>query len=128
MRYSLVWMALVTIVLGGCAAEKMPPRPARINHLAFFKLQNPSDAPELIADCDRMLARIPGVVSYYAGRHLDAGRSNIDGDYDVGFYVGFDSEADYAAYVKHPDHLAAVNKWKPRWQWIRIHDVIDQTP
>lgn len=104
------------------------PRPARINHLAFFKLKNPADADELIADCDRMLATIPGVVSYYAGKHIDTGRTNIDANYDVGFFVGFTTEAAYARYVEHPNHIAAVNKWKPRWEWIRIHDVLDETP
>jgi len=115
--------------LTACAtAPPGPPRPARINHLAFFKLNDPADADELIADCDSMLATIPGVVSYYAGSHLDAGRDAVDGDYDVGFYVGFANETDYADYVIHPAHVQVVNKWRPRWQWIRVHDVLDNTP
>ncbi len=115
--------------LTACAtAPPGPPQPARINHLAFFKLNDPADANELIADCDSMLATIPGVVSYYAGRHLDVGRDAVDGDYDVGFYVGFANETNYAGYVAHPAHLQVVNKWRPRWQWIRVHDVLDNTP
>lgn len=121
------------IVLAGCRSSQrastsaLPARPALINHLAFFKLKDPADAPELIADCDRMLATIPGVVSYYAGVHLDTGRgTRVDGDYDVGFYVGFADEQAYARYVDHPSHVAAVNKWRPRWQWIRVHDVVDR--
>lgn len=111
------------------AVETSPPRPARLNHLAFFKLKNSTDARALIADCDATLAAIPGVVSYYAGRHLDTGRGErVDGNYDVGFYVGFMSEEDLAGYVTHPDHVALVNKWRERWEWIRVHDVIDETP
>jgi len=121
------------IVLGGCCCSHefrcggrtVPPRPARINHVVFFRLQNPADANELIADCDRMLATIPGVTSYYAGKHIDTGRTTVDANYDVGFFVGFETEADYAAYVAHPNHVAAVNKWKTRWEWIRVHDVLD---
>ncbi|MCI0364463.1 MAG: Dabb family protein [Phycisphaerales bacterium] len=133
---SLAIMLIAVVSLGGCRAGTtgslkagaLPPRPARINHLAFFKLKEPADAPELIADCDRLLATIPGVVSYHAGTHLEAGRPTVDSNYDVGFYVGFAIEADYARYVDHPNHVKAVNKWRPRWEWIRIHDVVDDTP
>ena len=56
-------MVLVVLVLPACAATPSnPPRPARINHVVFFKLQNPNDAVELINDCDAKLAAIPGVV------------------------------------------------------------------
>jgi hypothetical protein len=104
-------------------------RPARINHLAFFKLRDPADAAELISDCDDKLSKIPGVCSYYAGQHLDTGRGGrVDSNYDVGFYVGFVNEKQHEAYVSHPDHLALVEKWRPRWEWIRIHDVLDETP
>jgi hypothetical protein len=138
-RLSFSWLVLlVAIALTGCSSQRIgsaddrsgaspPPRPARINHLAFFKLKNPADAPELIADCDRMLATIPGVVSYYAGTHLDTGRGErVDSNYDVGFYVGFENEQAYARYVDHPNHVAAVNKWRPRWEWIRVHDIVDR--
>lgn len=126
-------VVFMLLSIGGCASSgpqrALPPRPARINHLAFFKLQNPADAAELIADCDAQLASTPGVVSYYCGTHLDTGRgAPVDGDYDVGFYVGFMTEADLANYQKHPAHVAMVEKWKPRWQWIRVHDVLDDTP
>lgn len=100
-----------------------------INHLAFFKLQHPEDAQALIDDCDVMLGTIPGVVSYFCGRHLDTGRGDkVDGDYDVGFYVGFDSDDTLQGYQVHPHHIEMVTKWRPRWQWIRVHDVIDPTP
>lgn len=125
-------LAVWILVAGGCCSTcrvaEGPGRPARINHLAFFKLKNAAEAPELIRDCDAQLAVIPGVVSYYCGTHLDVGRSNVDGNYDVGFFVGFESEEDYRHYVNHPNHVAVVEKWKPRWEWIRVHDVLDETP
>ena len=126
--------ALVVIVIGGgamlmgCASTTsveptMAPRPALINHIVFFKLKDSSDAAALIADCDARLATIPGVVSYYAGQHIDVGRANIETDYHVGFYVGFDSVEDYLGYVDHPDHVAMVQDWRPRFEWIRVWDV-----
>jgi hypothetical protein len=109
------------------AVSSSPPRPARINHLAFFKLKSAADAEELISDCDRLLRPIPGVVSYFTGKRLETGRSNLDTSFDVGFYVGFATEADYERYVKHPNHLEALAKWKPRWESVRIVDVLDET-
>ena len=116
--------------LNGCQSSgKLPPRPSRISHLVFIKLQNPADTAELIRDCDTLLAPIPGVASYACGEHLDTGRgASVDSDYDVGVYLGFSSERDYTRYVEHPDHVAGVNKWRPRWQWIRILDFAEPSP
>ena len=114
----------ITISSLGCT----PPRPARINHIVFFKLQNPDDRAELIADCDRDLATIPGVKSYFCGVHGDYGRDLVDSSYDVGFYVGFETDEAYENYLSDPRHVAVVQKWKPRWEWIRIADVVDDSP
>lgn len=133
-----LWITVIATLLAlvaGCGAHaptmaRAPaPRPAAVNHLAFFKLENPADADELIADCDEQLGRLPMVQAYYCGRRLDTGRgARVDSNYDVGFYVGFANEADYTAYVEHKNHQALVAKWQPRWQWIRVQDVFDGTP
>lgn len=117
-------------VLAGCSAgmrDGGPKRPAVVNHPVFVKLKNPADAADLIADCDDRLASIPGVVSYYCGTPLDTGRENVDLGFDVGIFVGFMSEADYAAYVVHPNHVGLVADWRPRIEWLRVHDVLDGT-
>ncbi|MEE2908740.1 MAG: Dabb family protein [Planctomycetota bacterium] len=125
MRFTLIILALFGLfLLTGCSQK----RPARINHIVFFKLKDPGDTTELIRDCDRDLADIPGVTSYYCGQHGDFGRKNVQTDYDVGFYVGFESDEAYQAYLADPNHVAIVGKWKPRWEWIRIYDVVDNTP
>jgi hypothetical protein len=120
-------LLLLALLLTACASTSTPARPAQINHLAFFVLQDPDDARELIADCDAMASAIPGIVAYYCGTHLDTGRETVDGDYDVGFYVGFDSVEDLRAYVENPNHLALVTKWRPRLSSLRVHDVLDET-
>lgn len=109
----------------GCSSSN---RPARINHVVFFKLEAAQDVDELIRDCDQNLSSIPGVTSYFCGQHGDFGRPTVDSDYDVGFYVGFDRDEAYRAYLEHPNHVRIVDKWKPRWKWIRIYDVVDDTP
>lgn len=118
--------------LAGCACgcrsanTGMPPSPAAISHVVLFNLQDPADADELIADCNERLAPIPGIASFAVGRHLDTGRSHVFSDYHVGLYVGYESEADYDVYIDHPDHVALVEKWQPRWNWIRIYDFFEE--
>lgn len=122
---TLVLIALIVAL--GCAAtpNTLPPRPAKINHFVVFNLHDPAQTDELIHDCDTLLGTIPGVVSYFAGRHHDVGRGTVFGDYDVGFFVGFNSDEDYEIYVDHPNHIAVVEKWRPRMEWMRVYDVYD---
>ena len=130
------------IMLSGCASTnsdtsatpsagvmKMPaPRPAPINHVVFAKLKDPAQREALIIDCDTMLAVIPGTASYYCGTPLDTGRgASVDGNYDVGLYLGFHTVEALNGYVVHPNHVALVEKWRPQLEWLRVHDVIDET-
>ena len=124
-------VCLVACLLTACAAPSAhtePARAARINHVAFFELNDPKDTGELIRDCNSMLTTIPGIVSSYAGTHLDTTREGVKSDYHVGFYVGFMSEADYQTYLDHPAHLEIVKKWRPRLQRLQVYDVVDETP
>jgi hypothetical protein len=128
------------LMLAGCAkgqrstdvahsargSQSAAPRPAMISHVVFAKLIDSSQADELILACDAQLATIPGVVSYACGKHLDTGRGErVIADYDVGLYLGFDTQAALEAYGTHPQHLAILNEWQPRLQWLRIHDFVD---
>lgn len=109
----------------GGAATEAAPAPGRINHVVFFELEDPADAESLIAEALK-LGAIPGVISCSAGRHIDTGRDTVRRDYDVGFFVAFDSEQAYAAYVSHPDHVALVEKWRPRLRALRVYDILDE--
>ncbi len=123
------WVCLLVIssLSVGCAATHKPSRPALINHIVLFMLENADTADELIADCDAQLAPLPGIASYFAGKHFDIGRNVAETDYDVCFFAGFMSQPDYEADLDHPTHLKLVTKWRPRLQWMRIYDTIDRT-
>ncbi len=133
-RAAIAAVLLTGFVAPGCATtgtrteEVRPGRPAYISHVVLVTLRDPSDRAALLADSESMLASIPGVVSFAAGEHLDTGRSNIIADYDIGLYIGFDSEAGYAGYVTHPAHVAYLEKWRPRVASLRIYDIGDPTP
>lgn len=124
------WLVSLALVFAGCGSLTgcAATRPAPLIHLVFIQLHDPSQVEDLLADCDRLLPGIPGVVSYAAGRHLDIGRQNIDSDYDLALVVGFEDEDAYQGYVVHPDHVNLVNAWKERFRQLMVRDFDDRTP
>lgn len=103
-------------------------RPAAISHVVLITLNDQADAQALIADCDRLIATIPTVVSYACGEPLETERTTVDGSYHVGMCVGFESDEGYRQYVEHEAHVALVQAWKPKTASMRIFDISDPTP
>ncbi|MFG0245125.1 MAG: Dabb family protein [Phycisphaerales bacterium JB052] len=124
-----MFLLIACLILAACTpTQSRAPRPALIGHIVFVELQNPDDYPQLLADSDAMLGTIPSVSTFAAGRHIDTGRDTIINDYDLAIYLGFQSVEDLNAYVAHEQHIAYVNKWKPRLTALRIYDLHDPTP
>ena len=128
--------AALGIALVGCAstpeaqslARKADLDTAPITHVVLVQLKDPTRTAELIADCDQVLPAIKGVSGYSCGVPFVTGRTNVTGDYDVGIYVGFRTEAEYRAYVDDPRHMAMVDRWRDGWKGVRIFDVISGIP
>lgn len=124
------------IAFVGCAstpeaqslARKADLDTAPITHVVLVQLKDPTRTAELIGDCDQVLPAIRGVSGYSCGAPLVTGRTNVTGDYDVGIYVGFRTEAEYRAYVDDPRHMAMVDRWRDGWKAVRIFDVISGMP
>ncbi len=123
----LVTLALAFIgmvSLTGCASM----RPAPVVHLVYFQLHDPGQVDALLADCDRLLPGLPGVVSYAAGEHLATGRPAVVDDFDLAMFIGFSDEAAYLSYVDHPRHVELVSIWKPRISKLVVRDFLDPSP
>ena len=128
--------AALGIALVGCAstpeaqslARKADLDTAPITHVVLVQLKDPTRTAELIADCDQVLPAIKGVSGYSCGVPFVTGRTNVTGDYDVGIYVGFRTEAEYRAYVDDPRHMAMVDRWRDGWKGVRIFDVVSGMP
>lgn len=113
--------------LTGCAShQRIVKRPALISHVVLVTLNDPSQADAAIKDCNAMLRDIPGIVAFSVGKHIDTGRATVDGSYDVGLYIGFNSADAYTGYVEHPQHIALVEKWKPSIKQMRVFDFKDE--
>jgi hypothetical protein len=111
--------------LAACSSTPAARPVAAISHVVFVDLADPADADALLADARAMLSPIPSVTAYSAGKHLDTGRPTVMGDYDVGMILGFDDAAGLNAYVAHPDHVAFVERWRPRLTGLRVYDIAE---
>lgn len=88
----------------------------------FVTLANPNDAAAMKADSDALLPKIPGVLNYACGPHIDVGRKSIRQDYTLGILVEFANVDAYRAYQANPDHVALIKKWKPKWSKSEMFD------
>jgi hypothetical protein len=97
---------------------------APITHVVLIDLKDPTRTAELVADCDRTLPGIESVISYACGVPMVTERANVLSDYDVGFSVGFRSEADYKSYLEDPRHQGIVARWREAWKSVKIYDIV----
>ena len=139
MNVKIIMLIALSMCMSGCWGAKYPSGsatklaiedpaspPAKIGHIVFVTLKDPSHADALRRDADYMLGNIPSVTTYACGSHLDTGRSTVLNDYTIAIYLGFDSESGLAEYVAHPQHVEFVEKWKPRLESLRVYDMLDE--
>jgi hypothetical protein len=80
-----------------------------IDHLVFLAVREDASQEEtedLISSIRGLKDTVPGVVDLTVGENF-SGRS---GGYTHGIFVRFESVEDLQGYMKHPDHLAVVEK------------------
>ncbi|MHC5209355.1 MAG: Dabb family protein [Planctomycetota bacterium] len=104
-------------------AEALRTAHGPLLHLVLIRLSDPARAPELSRETQERLSRIPSVIGLQVGRPEDIGRAGVDLDFDVGIVVSFRDVQRYRDYLEHPEHVALLQAWKPRWSAIRIFDL-----
>jgi antibiotic biosynthesis monooxygenase (ABM) superfamily enzyme len=80
-----------------------------IDHLVFLSVReeaSPEDIEDLISSIRGLKGTVPGVVDLTMGENF----SPRSGGYTHGLLVRFESVEDLQEYMKHPDHLAVVEK------------------
>lgn len=121
-------LAVATAVGVGCAGPGSPfdrksEHASNLNHVVLISLADPADAAACADDCREMLAGIDAVETIWVGTPVDTGRAAVDGDYEVGLCVGFETAEALQDYLQDPRHLDLVAIWKPRATRFRIFDV-----
>jgi Stress responsive A/B Barrel Domain len=80
-----------------------------IDHLVFLAARedaSPEDIEDLISSIRELRDTVPGVVDLSVGKNF----SERSGGYTHGLFVRFESIEDLQEYLKHPNHLAVVEK------------------
>jgi hypothetical protein len=80
-----------------------------IDHLVFLAVRedaSPEDVEDLMSSIRGLKDTVPGVVDLSVGENF----SERSGGYTHGLFVRFESREDLREYLKHPDHLAVVEK------------------
>jgi antibiotic biosynthesis monooxygenase (ABM) superfamily enzyme len=80
-----------------------------IDHLVFLAARedaSPEEIEDLISSIRSLKDSVPGVVDLTVGKNF----SERSGGYTHGIFVRFESVEDLQGYMKHPDHLAVVEK------------------
>jgi hypothetical protein len=80
-----------------------------IDHLVFLAVKEDAsheDIEDLISSIRGLRDTVPGVVDLTVGENF----SERSGGYTHGIFVRFESVEGLQGYMKHPDHLAVVEK------------------
>jgi hypothetical protein len=94
-------------------------------HTVFFWIK--SDAPaeaaeQLLADCNNLLSKIPGLVQFSAGKPAMTPREVVDNSYAVGLLTAFANRGGHDAYQVHPLHLQFIERNKANWSRVQVYD------
>ena len=125
MRRALIVVACLVLIAAPLASAAEAPK-GTIVHSVYFWLKKEAtdeDVKTLIADC-KALAALDCVVRADVGVPLGKSRGAVDGSYQVGIVVYFADQAGYDTYLKHPDHLKLVAKYKALWEKIVVYDFV----
>lgn len=90
-------------------------------HVVLLKMKSPSDAPAAQKDAVEALSPLARRIT--PGRHLELGRPEVDGAYDVAFLMEFDSPAQYRAYLDSEAHRSILQRWRTRVESLRAFDI-----
>jgi hypothetical protein len=102
------------------------PRAGMIHTVAFTLAEGEeSAAGDLVAELERTLRPIPGVVSLHAGiRGVQYVRPTNQQEFHVLLVVLFLNEKAHDEYEVHPFHKKLVKAWGPRLKAIEILDAV----
>lgn len=107
--------------------RKAPP----LVHTVIFALKKDAPANEadaLIADSQKLLAKIPSVREIRAGKPADKATPIAAKDYQVGLLVLFDDADGLQTYLDHPLHKEYVANHEKNFEKVVIYDFLSTSP
>ena len=108
-----------------------PRKPAPFVHTVIFSLKKDAPANEadsVIADTQKLLAKIPSVREIRAGKPAEKASARAAKDYQVGLLVIFDDVDGLHAYIDHPLHKEFVANHEKNFEKVVVYDFLGQNP
>ena len=120
---ALTTLLLVPLLFSSCRGLGAAP-PEGVAHVVLFELQDPERTGELVSALEDLVAVTPGVVDARVGPRADVNvREGLtDVDFDVLFWIHFDSPMAYDAYEISPPHVELVERFTPLLSGVRVFD------
>jgi hypothetical protein len=106
-------------------------RPAPFVHsvIVYLKKDAPAnEADAVLADTQKLLAKIPSVREIRAGRPADKATPIATKDYQVGVLVLFDDIEGLHTYLDHPLHKEFVSNHDKNFEKVVVYDFLSQNP
>jgi hypothetical protein len=94
-------------------------------HTVYFWLDPhiPAEKKQaMLADCEALLSKIPGVRHAWGGVPAGTDRPIVDNSYDVGLCVILDNAAAHDAYQTHALHQQFLGSYKRFWTRVQVYD------
>ena len=83
----------------------------------------PGAADQIVAAANRLLAIIPGVIQFHAGKMVGSPRPVVEQTYSVALNLLFTSKQAETEYQTHPQHVEFINNFvKPLVKKVQIYD------
>jgi hypothetical protein len=127
-----LWSLISAPGLAGDAKKDKEVKKEKANyvHTVIFYLKNdtPKDEAEtLIADCHKLLAKIPSVKGLWAGLPAEKSTPKFAvTDYQVGLLVLFDNYEGLQVYLDHPLHTEFVDKHLKHLDKVPVYDFVNK--
>ncbi|SEG19948.1 Dabb family protein [Sphingobacterium lactis] len=131
---ALCLTAGATTLLGSCAsgaAQQDAPvsenESGHILHSVYFWLKPGLSAEEEqdFLNFFEALKKVPGIHAFQVGKPAPTTpRDVVDNSFSYAIYVTFKTMEDINTYEKHPDHLAASEKYGKYWTKVEVKDSI----
>jgi hypothetical protein len=99
-------------------------------HSVIFYVKKDAPAGErdaMIADCHKLLAKIPSVRHMWVGKPAEKGTPNVAvTDYHLALCCHFDDADGLKQYLDHPQHKEFVAKHEPHLEKVLVYDFVHE--
>jgi hypothetical protein len=126
---ALMTLTVPVLIAHADEGDKTPKKAPYVHSVIFYLKKDtpPAKREAMIADCHKMLEKIPTVRGLLVGEPAEKGTEIAVKDYSIGLLVLFDDYDGLKTYADHKDHLKFVEMYLPLCEKVVVYDFMDKT-